>query len=163
MSSRLEVIAVDASGAYRIRKLHTTGAAQNRIQVLSPGSDEGYHRTYHPETGFVHDVTTNPRSETSTGYLPTPSSVTEMLWVREDLRAGELSRFEVWTGPIPGDAILINLVRGQPLQRFETWLVRPDLISTLTSRIAESAEGAVRTREEADGDLIQLHAVFVPK
>jgi hypothetical protein len=163
MSPRIEVIAIDESGSYRVRKLHTTAGAQYRVQVLSPGFVDGYHRTYHPETGFVHDVRTNPNSETSTGFLPTSSAVSEILWVREDLRACELSRFDVWSGPIPASAIVINLISGLPYQRFETWLVRPDFVADLASRIRDAATGAVQTREEPDGDLIQLHAVFVPK
>src|SRR5437867_2492165 len=163
MGSRIEVIAIDASGSYRVRKLHTTSAAENRIQVLTPGTPDGYHRTYHPETGFVHDVTTNPSSQTSNGYLPTPTQVAEMLWAREDLLAGQLTRFEGWSGPLPADALVVDLILGPAHQRYETWLVRPELVSSLRSRVVGGAAGAVSFREEQDGELIQLHAVFAPR
>ncbi len=162
MAGRIDVVAVDDSGAYRVRKLHTTSAAENRVQVLTPGLSDGYHRTYHPDTGFVHDVTTNPRSETSTGHLPQQPEVREMLWAREDLRAGELSRFELWSGQLPSNGIIVDLRTGPAYQRYEAWLVRPDLVSALKARITNTTARVVQFCEEPDGELLQLHAVFVP-
>ena len=160
MASDIDIVAVDDSGSYCVRKLKTTGSG-SVVQVLDPASDAGEHRTWHPN-GYVHDRTTNPPSTTSTGQITPPYAAICECWAREDLKAGQLARFQAYDKS--ANRFLIDLRVGSGVRRFEAWYVSPEQLQLLLDSLsAQATPGTLQLRQDQDVGRIRVLAAFEPE
>ena len=161
MGSDIRVLALDSTGAHLIRILRGETGAGSVVQVLQPGSNAGFHRTWHPN-GYVHDRTTSPPSTTSTGSITPPRRATRELWAREDLRSGQLAQFSM-TESRGTNVFTIDLRGPYPHQRFETWYTDPADASNLLAEIASTAQSGILSQfKDTDADRSRVLVSFVP-
>lgn len=160
MASNIDIVAVDNSGSYCVRKLKTTGRGAV-VQVLDAAGNTGDHRTWH-QTGYVHDRTTNPPSTTSTGQIPRPTEAVCECWTREDLKAGKLTRFKRHENAT--EQFRIDLRSDSGTRRFEAWYVAPERQAELLESLrAQAAPGTLQLRQDEDLGRIRILASFEPR
>lgn len=144
IASDIQIIAIDAGGAHLVRLLKAPSGSGAIVQVPNAALDSRLNRTWH-KSRSVHEQ----------------NSARE-LWVREELRAGALSRFKP-IGTVAPTAFIVDLRSDRPYQMLEGWYADPLAASRLSAEIhARAQTGTVRHYQDSDARRARLLFAFVP-